>query len=137
MSICWRTGGVYDISMQPLLSLMLLPCLVVCGCAALAGRGAEYRHEFEERKQAILAASDAQSEAEAMRELGAWFAKRPYGYTLRPASQPGANGVDLARLQPGEAVELRVYKKYDDEPTEAGFTFIPKDKVNLLLLRAN
>ena len=113
-------------------------CALTCGCASmhgfLAGHGAEYRAEYEQRKAAVLAAADADAEADALRELGAWFKRRPYGYTLSTASQPNANGVDLLKLRPGEPVELRLHAKSDYEPRAGGFTFVPKEKANLLLL---
>jgi len=98
------------------------------------GHGAEYRAEYEQLKAAVLAATDAGSEAKALREMGLWFTQRPFGYTLATASQPNVNGVDLARLKDGEPVELSVHAKSDYEPRGGGFTFVPKDKLNLLLL---
>jgi hypothetical protein len=66
-----------------------------------------------------------------------WFKKRPIGYRLSTVSQPGVNGVDLARLEPGEPVQVRLYMKSDYEPRDGGFTFVPKEKMNLLLLGGN
>lgn len=119
--------------------IVIALCVLACGCAplngVLFGRGAEYRAEFEQHKAAILAADDAESEAKALRELGVWFKHRPYGYTLFAASQPQTNGVNVTRLEPGEPVEVRVHARSDYEPREGGFVFIPKDKMNLLLLK--
>ena len=111
---------------------IIIACALAGGCTS--GHGAEYRAEYEQRKAAVLAATDPESEAKALRELGLWFRQRPYGYSLSTASQPGTNGVDLSRLQPGEPVELRVHAKSDYEPRAVGFTFVPRDKANLLLL---
>ena len=116
-------------------------CVAFLGCSSvgrvLFGQGAEYRAEYEEHKAAVLAATDASSEAKALRELGLWFRDRPYSYTLSTASQPNIIGVDLTRLRPGEQVELRIHAKSDYEPREGGFKFVPKDKTNLLLLEDN
>jgi hypothetical protein len=121
--------------------IFVTACALACGCGGTrgfwSGHGREYRAEYEQRKAAVLAAEDAAGEAEALRELGRWFGRRPYGYTLRAASQPGRNGVDLARLAPGEPVELGVHARSDLEPRPGGFTFVPKDKANLLLLEGN
>ena len=117
---------------------MFAMCVIICGCAAtrgiLYGHGAEYRAEYEQLKAAVLAANDPTTEATALREMGLWFKKRPYGYRLAAASQPNMNGVELTRLPPGQPVELRIHMKSDHEPRDGGFTFVPKDKMNLLLL---
>jgi hypothetical protein len=118
-------------------SMIVVVWALACGCASdglWEGHGAEYRAEFEQHKAAVLAATDAESEAKALRELGLWFAERPYGYTLSTPSQPNANGVDLSRLKDGEPVELSRHMKSDYEPRGGGFMFVPKDKMNLLLL---
>jgi hypothetical protein len=99
------------------------------------GHGAEYRAEYEQHKAAVLAAKDAESEAKALQDLGLWFEQRPYGYYLVAPSQPQrTHGVDVNALAAGEPVELRLHMDSDYEPREGGFTFVPKNKMNLLLL---
>ena len=91
--------------------------------------------EFEELKAAVLAAEDAQAEARAMRELGLWFRRRPYGYMLHAKSQEGGNGVAPESMRAGEEVEVLLHKKSDlFSPVMAQFTFVPKDPRNLILL---
>jgi hypothetical protein len=118
--------------------ITLAACALVCGCAAqrgfISGRGAEYRAEYERHKAAVLAAPEANAEAKALHELGVWFNQCPYGYTLSTASQPNTNGVNSSKLRPGEPVELRLHAKSDYEPRRGGFTFVPKEPANLLLL---
>ena len=124
-------------------TLSLLPlviaCTLACGCASvrgfMRGHGAEYRAEYEQHKAAVLAATDAEGEADALRALGLWFKRRPYGYHLSAASQPQHDGVDLNALAADEPVEVQVFADSDYEPREGGFSFVPKDKMNLLLLR--
>ncbi len=99
------------------------------------GHGAEYRAEYEQHKAAVLAATDAESEAKALQGLGLWFEERPYGYYLVAPSQPErTHGVDVNALAPGEPVELRLYIDSDYEPRTGGFSFVPKNRMNLLLL---
>lgn len=110
----------------------------ISGCASidriLFGRGAEYRAEYEDLKLAVLSATDAKAEAKALHELGLWFKQSPYGYTLSTPSQPDINGVDLRKLQAGEPVELHLRARSDWEPRTGGFTIVPRDKMNLILL---
>src|ERR1700712_5193189 len=119
--------------MNPRVLLTIVVLIHCAGCASLFGPGhaAEFRAEYEQLKAAILAAPDAPSEDGAMRDLGQWFKARPYGYTLRAAGQPNANGIHLDRLQPGESVTLDLHMRADSEPRPGGFTFVPKDKENL------
>jgi hypothetical protein len=111
---------------------LAMAMVFVSGCAS--GNGAKYRAEYEDLKAAVLSATDARTEAKALREFGLWFRNSPYGYTLSTPSQPNINGVDLAKLQPDEPVKLRLYARSDFEPRGGGFKFVPRDKMNLILL---
>ena len=103
----------------------------LCGCAGDIG---PYRDQYERAKQAVLDAPDAAAEADALAALRDWARQGPIGVTLSVASQPENNGVNVDAMRPGEAVDVHLYAKSDYEP-RGGFSFVPKDKQNLLLLR--
>ena len=104
---------------------------LVCGCA---GNGGRYRAEFERLKMAVVGAPDAAAEADALAALRDWSRRGPIGITLAVASQPENNGVNVDAMRPGEPVDVDLYAQSDYEP-RGGFSFVPKDKRNLLLFR--
>jgi hypothetical protein len=113
------------------LCIVLPICIATLSCTAHAP---ESRAQYEQLKSAILAAPDPAAEARAIDNLGHWFKTSPYGYTLSAQSQPGLNGLDISKLEPGQPVELSLHASSDYEPRPGGFTFVPRDKKNLLLL---
>jgi hypothetical protein len=103
----------------------------LCGCG---GNGGQYHEQYERLKTGVIDAPDAAAEADALARLRDWARRGPIGVTLAVASQPENNGVNVDAMRPGEAVEVGLYAKSDYEP-RGGFSFLPKDKRNLLLFQ--
>jgi uncharacterized protein YceK len=121
------------------ISIILIMIIAsLSGCTSihgfLFGHAAEYRAEYETLKVNVLSSKDTTTEAKALHEMGLWLKRRGFVYRLSTSSQPNFNGVDLEKLTSTEPVELHLYARSDYEPRSGGFSFIPKDKSNLILL---